>query len=610
MRLILFALGLAGAGISCDDPPAAPDTDVARIDVDPSALVFDALGASSTLSARALNASGSEVPAVLAWTSSDPAVARVDRDGVVTSVGNGSATLAATSGAASATVGVEVAQVFAGTDFVDLPLALLDGEARTITVALVDRLGQALRSESGPLTLGPGDPLALSLGGSLNADMMAGRAVFDDVVFQGLGYEHHLVATTPLLRGESQPFDVVAAFDQVSVLGTRPPVIGLLVDGVSAGSLQNDLPFVAQQSPVDIGAFRGILDGEVVGFGNGRAPAIQSARWTDDADLIELILPDPVVVDLAIWIVHGPFAEQAAWADQAVERTRVIWEAERYGVEIGNVEVIDATANPEASRFFEFNGCGERANAQTAIGRRQGSINIYYVERVDGGADRGRNCPVGGEFIVMAERSGDELLSHEIGHSFGLIHTDGLTTQFDRTNVMHSASSTRQFLTEAQTFRTHFDNGSILHLALQHLGRGPVRSCPGLAGTPFCPPIQMRLWPDGAFAATPPTQSRTRLVAASRTSGGRLVNQWLGTDCMLEENTDLDSRMRAMGDTALEALAEVAQDPNAPAVRRVRAVRGIGLFAEDRATVLLGRFVATSVPGLREEAAYQLRSRR
>ena len=45
--------------------------------------------------------------------------------------------------------------------------------------------------------------------------------------------------------------------------------------------------------------------------------------------------------------------------------------------------------------------------------------------------------------------TGDELLSHEIGHALSLLHVNGQPT-FNQTNVMHNASNTRQFLTEGQ----------------------------------------------------------------------------------------------------------------------------------------------------------------
>ena len=605
---------------ACGDPPVAPDTQVARIEVTPNSLSFDALGAGQTLASRAVNASGEAVSTAVRWASSDPGVVSVDSEGSVRSISNGSAVLTATAGAVTAQVNVEVAQVFSAAVFEGLAPAVLNGDALDLEVIWTDRLGNPLELESGPMDLAPEDPSTLALAGSVSADMLSGRARFTDVSVIGFGYEQRLVASSSTRASHSSPFDLVEAFDQVQVLGASPTPLGLLIDGVVGGSFRNDLPFIAPQSPISVGAFRGILPGEVVAFAPGRAPAIQVAEWTDDPDVISIELPDPVVVDLAIWIVKGPFATQADWADRALSRTSLIWAAERYGVEIGDVEIIDATGNPDASRFFEFNGCSQRTNAQTAIGRREGRINVYYVERVDGGRDRGRNCPVGGEFIVMAERSGDELLSHEIGHSFGLIHIDGLTAQFDRTNVMHSASSSRQFLTEAQVFRTHFDNGSILNLALSHLGRGPVRACPGLDGTPFCPPIGARLWPDGAFAAIAPSTSfralrrtvdvRGRPVDVRDRVEPGLVTRWLDTDCMLEDNASLDDDLRALGAVGLEQLARSASDPSLPPQRRARAIQGVGLFEGSRATSLLLRFADAPISAVRDEAQYQLRDRR
>ncbi|MGH9361050.1 MAG: hypothetical protein ACRD2T_03980, partial [Thermoanaerobaculia bacterium] len=124
--------------------------------------------------------------------------------------------------------------------------------------------------------------------------------------------------------------------------------------------------------------------------------------------------------------------------------------------------------------------------------------NIYWVDTVNGGTGTGWSNF--GAQIAMGRNTGDELLSHEIGHAFSLTHTDG-NANFDVENVMASASNTRQFVTEGQLFRAHLNPSSGIN-ALYNARPGQItRNCSFGATGPLCPVIQRRLWADGAFPA-------------------------------------------------------------------------------------------------------------
>jgi hypothetical protein len=81
---------------------------------------------------------------------------------------------------------------------------------------------------------------------------------------------------------------------------------------------------------------------------------------------------------------------------------------------------------------------------------RPGRVNVYLVGLVDGSTARGNACSLGGGFVAIAAGSSAELLAHELGHAFALEHIDDLVADFDEHNVMHSASVSRQSLTEAR----------------------------------------------------------------------------------------------------------------------------------------------------------------
>ena len=166
--------------------------------------------------------------------------------------------------------------------------------------------------------------------------------------------------------------------------------------------------------------------------------------------------------------------------------------------------MVDATANPKASAWNAFvcgTGTGNVAAIQSDIGARPGRINIYLVNLVDGSTSRGNACGVGGGFLAIAAGAGAELLAHELGHEFGLEHIDDLAADFDQTNVMHSSSNTRQYLTEGQTYRAHLRSNSAIN-AVYGLRPGLVmRNCDRDTLTLQCPANKKRVWPDGTFPA-------------------------------------------------------------------------------------------------------------
>jgi uncharacterized protein YjdB len=85
---------------------------VASVVVTPAAATLDALGLTQRFTAVAQDASGNAIPGrAFAWTSSDGLVATVDSGGLVTAVGNGPATITATTGGISGTASLSIAQI-------------------------------------------------------------------------------------------------------------------------------------------------------------------------------------------------------------------------------------------------------------------------------------------------------------------------------------------------------------------------------------------------------------------------------------------------------------------------------------------------------------------
>ena len=86
----------------------------ARVQIVPpdTLLAFGTLGDTLRLSATVVDSNGHTIPGLsVSWSTSDHAVAAIDREGLVTATGNGAATITATAHSASGSVRVEVDQI-------------------------------------------------------------------------------------------------------------------------------------------------------------------------------------------------------------------------------------------------------------------------------------------------------------------------------------------------------------------------------------------------------------------------------------------------------------------------------------------------------------------
>ena len=102
----------AGCGDGGGEPPTAPDPPrPTTLTVSPATVELGALSATAQLSAEVRDQNGNAMTgAAVAWASSNASVATVDASGLVTAVGNGMASVTATSGGASGAAVVTVMQ--------------------------------------------------------------------------------------------------------------------------------------------------------------------------------------------------------------------------------------------------------------------------------------------------------------------------------------------------------------------------------------------------------------------------------------------------------------------------------------------------------------------
>ena len=617
-RALLPAAGLLLL-LSCGDDATGGDPGaVSRIELSPESPLLDAVGRTVSMQARVFREDGSVVTdAAVAWSSSDPRVASIDKAGFVRAIADGATVVGASYLGVSASTTLTVRQTVAGLAFAAGPRdAVVGGSSGDVTVIVHDALGTAVSSADGDVTLGSvaGSPGSLA-GGPRTVLMQQGRAEFADVRLTGSGDGYRLEAAWSGRVATSLPFSLVQGLDLVALTHAPGAPAGLLIDGFGSGEYLNDVAVVAGGDTAAVGIFRSMPGGndEILVFGPGRRPAmLRPAPWTAGIDTLAVALEEPIALDLTVWIVKGPFESQSARARAAIDTTVSIWAEQNAGLAFDSVEVVDATGDPDAARFFELTLCNSQSLLESLIGRRTGRLNVYYVGTVDGGTDRGRACPIGGDHAIMAERSGHELLSHEIGHLLSLTHTDAITALFDPSNVMHSASSRRRYLTEGQTFRQQFDTNSVLN-AIFRLRTAQARSCPLSQADALCPAIENRIWADGIF---PPNAGAGRATTAPSgirwpSSPRDLVLRWLVVKCEMEQNEGLGQRLRESGESAVaEFLTAFNRGPSDPAADpqawRLAALDGLAWLGTPAALDALAHIRDATTGVLRREATLRL----
>ncbi len=290
--------------------------------------------------------------------------------------------------------------------------------------------------------------------------------------------------------------------------------VGLLIDGADT----NDGIVVDDKDRVDTGngdilVNVGLLSSaaapnrnEAIGFGEDRAPRRRDTPWTDDSDdRFSLALGKRLGLPLTVWIVQGPFDTQRDHAIDACVETSAIWDDERMGIRFSNFVVKDATNDPDIDNAILNSVGGDNRNwddFSNDIGFDAGRVNVYWINTVEGSTGTGWSDF--GARIVMGKNTGDELLVHELGHAFSLLHPancGGSTTDFNFTNIMWQCSGSRQYVSEGQIFRSHFNSVSAVNDLYGARPGEPTVACLSGVQTAECPALQRRLWADGNYPA-------------------------------------------------------------------------------------------------------------
>jgi hypothetical protein len=307
----------------------------------------------------------------------------------------------------------------------------------------------------------------------------------------------------------------LGAQDQIKLNNNSGNPIGLLVDGKLTGSFVNDKTYVSPGSPALIGQFSratGQGTNEIMAFTQDRPMAIYTnVSWTTGNDNIMVPFANKISIPVTIWVVYGDFNSVSTKGANDTLTASTIYSTERVGVDFSTVTFMDATANPRAPSYYNYDNSTMATPIKADIGYVTGQINIYYVQSLVWGGvqytNAGEATFIGGPSIAIASNTLTTVLAHEIGHLCALSHVGSGPTPtqwFDYTNLMTTYGTLNmRYLTEGQVLRMHLTSTSVLNTTYRARPGLVVRDCDTTSTTPTntCPGVQKRIWADGTYPA-------------------------------------------------------------------------------------------------------------
>ena len=287
------------------------------------------------------------------------------------------------------------------------------------------------------------------------------------------------------------------------VAGAAAPYGVLVSDGASTPAA-NFQGFTTITDSVNVGPRSG--SGEVIAFGVERPPTIRPSSWaTAVADqLVTVPLLPRLEIPVTIWVVAGPFATTQQTALTLWQTAQVHFTNERLGRADERARGRRRDGQPERgrvdarSRAAPATRTSRRCRARSA---RAPAASTSTWSRWSTGRRRAATCA---RSAAGSRRSPPARARNCSRTNWGTTSRSSTWTTSSRsstpTNIMHSASNVRQYLTEGQTFRAHVRSNSALNGVYGLRSGLPVRDCDRDTPTLACPAIHRRLWADGAFA--------------------------------------------------------------------------------------------------------------
>lgn len=264
------------------------------------------------------------------------------------------------------------------------------------------------------------------------------------------------------------------------------------------------------QSSISVGTVNSAYK-QVVAFRLDRSPAIKTdVTWTSQPETVTLNYPELVDVPLQIWVICASATCGAVTQTMrnALETFRLnandLLARERSGMRIipaagpGVDWISDETQNAALMAFRDFEN-DQCPTLNTAGRKNPNAMNMYLVRTVDNEPSSGYRCPVE-NLAVDGWKTFWTTKLHEVGHMMSL--KDARIGSNPEENMMYSMPrrpSTRQYFTEGQVFRMHFNVDSSLNTVFRPRDPSLQRDCGNTnadaeKAVPPCPPLSTVIW--------------------------------------------------------------------------------------------------------------------
>ncbi len=219
--------------------------------------------------------------------------------------------------------------------------------------------------------------------------------------------------------------------------------------------MPDSVVYLAQYDPLDTAA-----PAWMAAFSRGAPPTVMAPAWTARPDTIPLAFAPAFKISLTVQVLEA-FEQNSAIARRDVNATAAFWRNNPWGLELGDVRIVDATqfANSPVS-------C-----SSYPVAPDPNTINIYYAANAQIGTFGGFACSAR-LVLIKPQFSGPTqfLLAHELGHTFGLGHV------LDASNFMNP-SAANGGVTTGQIFDAHLSAFSAINSVYHFRPASDLNAC-------------------------------------------------------------------------------------------------------------------------------------
>lgn len=144
------------------------------------------------------------------------------------------------------------------------------------------------------------------------------------------------------------------------------------------------------------------------------------------------------------------------------ETATKIWQANYFGIAIGELTIVDDRKNKYLLDAIEFN-CSKHSEKIAKTSKTEDEyIHIFYVKSVDNSECAGYSCNYPKPYCALAYWRNPNLLAHELGHSFGLHHPEIEPKELDLCRKDIAEDQCNMMWDGCESPRRHFTLGQMI----------------------------------------------------------------------------------------------------------------------------------------------------